>query len=256
MFAFARPVVAAHRGFSARYPENTMAAFEAAIQANAQMIELDVTLSRDQAVVVIHDNTVDRTTNGSGRVNRLTLAEIKQLDAGSWFSPQFFQEKIPNLEEILSDFKNRVLINIEIKSDGFASMDSPDILAKNVVALVQEKHMEDQVLISSFSPGMLERVLTLDSALAVAVLAKAPYDRVLLKRCRELKAFSFHPERSLLNASMVDQCRNDGICIFVWNVQSAKDVKTCFRFEADGVIVDDPLMAIKQYGLLAGVSKR
>ena len=240
MFAFTRPMIAAHRGFSAQYPENTMAAFKAAVHNKAQMIELDVTLSRDDAVVVIHDNTVDRTTNGTGRVNRLTLAEIKQLDAGSWFKPQFFQERIPTLEEVLQAFKNKALINIEIKADGFASIESPAVLAKKVVALVAEQQMKDQVLISSFSAGMLKRVLSIDASLAVAVLEEAPYGPRTLERCRELGAFALHPKFSLLNASMVDQCHDEGMFVFVWDVRSEKDVATCFQFNADGVIMDDP----------------
>ena len=115
MFGFKRPLIAAHRGFSAQYPENTMASFEAAVQAGAHMIELDVTLSRDEEVVVIHDDTVDRTSDGSGPVRAFTLRELKQLDAGRWFQPRFSGEKIPALKEVLAAFKDRIWINIEIK---------------------------------------------------------------------------------------------------------------------------------------------
>jgi glycerophosphoryl diester phosphodiesterase len=89
------PLFIAHRGCSARYPENTLAAFKGAIDAGAQMIELDVCLSKDRHLVVIHDKTVDRTTNGSGAVKMLTLAQLRQLDAGSWFDPRFNAERLP-----------------------------------------------------------------------------------------------------------------------------------------------------------------
>ena len=100
-----RPWVVAHRGYRGSYPENTLVAFEAAIRANTDMIELDVSLTRDRIPVVIHDNTLDRTTNGSGPVSEHTLAELKELDAGSWFSTKFSGEAIPTLEELLMSVK-------------------------------------------------------------------------------------------------------------------------------------------------------
>ena len=100
-----RPWVVAHRGYSAQYPENTVSAFEAAIDAGADMIELDVCLTKDRVPVVIHDKTLERTTDGNGLVSELTLSKLKKLDAGSWFSPEFKGLTIPTLEEILLQIK-------------------------------------------------------------------------------------------------------------------------------------------------------
>ena len=109
-----RPAIFAHRGSSAYAPENTLAAFDLAISQNADAIEFDAKLSADGHVVVIHDQTIDRTTNGSGFVNQLPLKSLKGFDAGSKFDPKFSGEKIPTLDEVLANIGKRIFINIEI----------------------------------------------------------------------------------------------------------------------------------------------
>lgn len=123
--------VAAHRGYSSIYPENTLLAFKEAMDYGANMIEFDLRLSNDNEIIIFHDKTVDRTTNGTGFLNDFTLSELKQLDAGSWFGPEFAGLKIPTLQELctlLIKYPN-VLLNVEIK---------PDIHAKKVVDLSVE----------------------------------------------------------------------------------------------------------------------
>lgn len=110
-------MVIAHRGFSGQAPENTLASFQKAVELGSDMIELDVRFSKDGQVVVIHDDTIDRTTNGRGKVADYTLKELKQFDAGSWFAPQFSGERIPTLKEVLELVKGKVLVNIEIKDE-------------------------------------------------------------------------------------------------------------------------------------------
>src|SRR6266545_5505015 len=109
-----RPVIFAHRGACAHAPENTMASFELALAHGADAIELDVKLSSDGYVVVHHDDTVDRTTDGTGRIKNLTLAELKKLDAGSFLSEKFKGEKIPTLEEVFEAVGKRTFINVEL----------------------------------------------------------------------------------------------------------------------------------------------
>ena len=133
------PWVIGHRGYPAKYPENTLAAFEAAIEAGAIMIELDVMLSRDRKVVVIHDATLDRTTNGKGNVADFTLAELKQLDAGSWLDAQFADQQIPELSEVLDLINSRAYVNIEIKSNAYETHHPLDAIEKQVVDLLRQK---------------------------------------------------------------------------------------------------------------------
>jgi len=131
--------IIAHRGASAQAPENTLAAFQLALDLQADGIELDVMLTGDQQVVVIHDEEVDRTTDGSGRVADMTLEEIRQLDAGQG-------EKVPTLSEVLDRFGGKLLINIELKN--YTSIFDP--LPVEVSKLIQSYDLVDDVLISSF----------------------------------------------------------------------------------------------------------
>src|SRR5512140_205883 len=113
-----RPLLVAHRGSSGTAPENTMAAFRKAIAAGVDMIELDVRMSKDYHLIVLHDSTVRRTTNGPGRVCGMSLQELKSLDAGSWFGPRFRGEQIPTLREVMELLPARVGLNSEVKTDG------------------------------------------------------------------------------------------------------------------------------------------
>ncbi len=133
------PWIIAHRGFKQKYPENTLVAFQAAMDAGVEMIELDVTLSRDRKLIVIHDATLDRTTNGHGSVHDYMLEELKQLDAGSWFHPEFAGLRLPELCEVLELVDGRVITNIETKFHAYESHHPPDAVEKQVVELVKKR---------------------------------------------------------------------------------------------------------------------
>ena len=142
-------MVVAHRGASAFAPENTLAAFCLAVEQGADAIELDAKLSADQQIVVIHDKSVERTTDGKGEVRRLTLGQIKSLDAGSFFSSRFAGEPIPTLAEVFEEVGKRVLINVELTN--YAS--PTDDLVDRTAALVKQFGLEERVLFSSFHPA-------------------------------------------------------------------------------------------------------
>ncbi len=129
---------AGHRGFPHAAPENTLASFKAAIRAGVDMIEFDVVLSRDGVPVVLHDRTLDRTTNGHGSPRRKKIAELKELDAGAWFSGRFRGERIPTLEEALECLKNRAAVNVEIKREA-VSWKSAGGIEEKVVKLQEKK---------------------------------------------------------------------------------------------------------------------
>src|SRR5512139_19181 len=148
-----QPVIFAHRGASAHAPENTIAAFELALAQQADAVELDVKLSADGQVVVIHDPTVDRTTNGKGRVRDLTLSQLKALDAGSSFSTQFAGEKIPTLEEVFETVGKRTFINVEL-----TNYNTPrDHLVETVCMIIKKHQMQKHVILSSFLPSNLSK---------------------------------------------------------------------------------------------------
>lgn len=137
-----QPLFVGHRGYPARFPENTLASFEGAMQAGCDMIELDVTLTRDRQMVVIRDDTLDRTTSGRGAVRAHTLAAITRLDAGSWFDSRFASERVPELWEVIQLTVGRCMVNLEIKTSAFEA-DYP------AVAYISN-HGADQELVERF----------------------------------------------------------------------------------------------------------
>ncbi len=175
-----------HRGYHAKYPENTLIAFQAAIEAGVTMIELDVMLSHDRKLVVIHDATLDRTTNGKGSVADLPLAELKQLDAGSWFDAQFADQQIPELSEVLDLVNGRAYVNIEIKSDAYESLHPPDAIEKQVVELLRQKNLLDTSMISSFDVNILEQIAFMKNAPAIAFISKKTANRNTVNMCTRL----------------------------------------------------------------------
>ncbi|MDZ7689984.1 MAG: glycerophosphodiester phosphodiesterase family protein [Balneolaceae bacterium] len=142
-------IIIAHRGASAYYPENTMAAFRGAVDMGAEMIELDILLSKDGVPVAFHDARLGSHTNGSGRLENYTLEQLKQLDAGAWFDAKFTGQRIPTLDEVLEFAKGKIALNIEIKTEAVTDELHGGVEEKSI-ALVQKYGMEDHVLFSSF----------------------------------------------------------------------------------------------------------
>lgn len=237
-----RPGIIAHRGYRAKYPENTLSAFRAALDAGVDMIELDVLLSKDRKMVVIHDPGLERTTNGKGAVGEFTLAELKNLDAGSWFDPQFAGEEIPTLEEVLDLVDRQVLVNIEIKRAAYEPDAPPDAIEKQVLDLVRRKGMTNSVLISSFEWQVLRRISALKEAPALALLSRYPDEDNHLEVCRELGAFSWHPSYLAVKKEHVKEMHEAGIMVFPYNAETRQDLQRMLDLGADGVITSDPLM--------------
>ncbi len=145
--------IVGHRGASARAPENTMAAFKQAHADGADAIELDVLTTKDGKFLVMHDDTVDRTTNGTGLVADLTLEEAQKLDAGSWFDPKFVGERPPELGEVLDWAKDKIHVVVEVKRETAAKSSGAEL-----VEIIRDKGVSDQVTVMSFNKGFVERV--------------------------------------------------------------------------------------------------
>jgi glycerophosphoryl diester phosphodiesterase len=239
--SFIPPWIIAHRGFKKKYPENTLIAFQAAMDAGVSMIELDVTLSRDRKLVVIHDATLERTTNGYGSVHDHTLAELKQLDAGSWFHADFADERLPELSEVLDLVNGRVITNIEIKSNAYEPHHPADAIEKQVVDLVKQKKALDAVLISSFKVEILRQVLEIAGRPALALISSDPADGQTIKLCQDLKAFSWHPDHRILTGSQVEKMHTAGFKIFPYTVDTLEDYLKISDMNVDGVITNDPV---------------
>jgi glycerophosphoryl diester phosphodiesterase len=234
-----RPLLIGHRGYPARFPENTPAAFEGAMQAGCDMIELDVTLTRDRKVVVIHDDTLNRTTNGRGAVSKHTLAEIKQLDAGSWFNPLFSAERVPELGEVMQLTADRCLLNIEIKTSAFEADYPEDAIERQVVKLVKTSQAMDRVIISSFDRRILERIAAMDAPPAIALISDHGADQSVLAMLLALKAFSWHPRFKALTRDQVDRLHAAGLQIFPWTINTRSEAEKVLALGVDGLICNE-----------------
>lgn len=223
----------AHRGASSEAPENTLAAFRAAEASGADGIELDVHLSRDGVPVVLHDDTVERTTDGRGEVRRLTVRQLKELDAGSWFGPAFAGEPIPTLEEVLAWAEDRLRLNVEIKSEE-AGRTVLDLVGAFPAA---------RLLISSFDHRLLARLRAADSALPLGFLCDSLFWRSAVRRAAAGAAESFHPRRNLLSRPLVAACRRAGLAVFPWTVDRPEEIRLCRRLGVDGIFTNAPRAA-------------
>jgi glycerophosphoryl diester phosphodiesterase len=240
---FTPPWVIAHRGYRKKYPENTLAAFQAAVAAGAPMVELDVMFSRDRKPVVIHDATLERTTNGHGAVSDYKLQELKQLDAGSWFDAQFADQRLPELSEVLDLVNGRAYVNIEIKAQAYEHNHPPDAIEKQVVALVKQKKLQDSVLISSFEIDILVQIASLENPPAIALISKTPASQRIVEICTRLKVFSWHPDHLIVTPRQVDMMQAAGLKVFPYNVDTFEDYVKMVDMKVDGVIASDPVSA-------------
>jgi glycerophosphoryl diester phosphodiesterase len=238
-----QPVIFAHRGASAHAPENTLAAFELALAQHADAIELDAKLSADGRVVVIHDPTVDRTTDGHGRVNDLSFTELRSLDAGSFFSEKYRGEKIPSLDEVFEVVGRRTFINVEL-----TNYYSPrDRLVETVCLLVKKFGLQKRVLFSSFFPSNLSK--------ARAYLPEVPRGLLAFNGWLGAWARSFgfdfgryqalHPHLNDVTSQQVQRVHRLQRRIHVWTVDAAEDMRRLFQWGVDGIFTDDPQLAVQ-----------
>jgi glycerophosphoryl diester phosphodiesterase len=230
----------AHRGASANAPENTLAAFRAAEKAGADGIELDIHLSRDGVPVVIHDDTLDRTTNGRGPVADKRWSEIRRLDAGKWFSANFAGEHPPSLEEVLTLVSDRLRLNLEIK----------DPRAGTAVLHLLAEFPRARVLVSSFDYGLLENLRREAPNLPLAFLIDSPFWRRAFSRAVACGAEALNPRHDRLSRTLLAACRERGLAVYPWTVDEPGLLLRMRRVEVDGVFTNDPELVAQEVGKL------
>lgn len=232
-----RPFLIGHRGSPAHAPENTLASFEMAATQGADAIEFDVKLSADGEVIILHDPTVDRTTNGKGRVNRLALPALQRLDAGSWFSKRFAGERIPTLESVCAALGQRLYLNIEL-----TNYTTPfDALVVKVANIVQEYHLQDRVLLSSFFPHNLSLAQRLLPETPCALLTWPGWKGrwVIPLALRSRRYWAIHPHLSQVTPTLVQQAHAVGKRVHVWTVNEADDIRRMADWGVDAIFTDD-----------------
>lgn len=221
------PKIIAHRGASAHAPENTMAAFQLALDMAADGIELDAMLSKDGEVVVIHDASLDRTTDGTGAVKDLTLAALQKLDAGGG-------ERIPSLKEVLAQFGGKFLINIELKN--YSSIF--DALPIKVADLVKTCNGSQSILISSFNPFNLPRFHQRLPDVPVGLLTDKNKAKNWLWRFFNYDAL--HPHYTDVDAALVSALHAKNQQVNVWTVDDPSEIRRLSSLGVDSIITNDP----------------
>ena len=241
--------VIAHRGASGSAPENTLAAFRRAVELGAGFIETDLQLSRDTRLVALHDPTLERTTNGIGKVSSATLAELQKLDAGAWFQGpaaepgSFSGERVPTIEEILAFGQEKDIgLFLEIKAPGASGADN---------TLVGALHAADAVgrtVVLSFDPGVLAKVRKLDPLIMVGYL----YEDSLadaVEKAVAAGARQILPRVDRITANLVEEAHRSDLKIVAWTVNARQKMKELMDLGVDGIITDYPQELVS---LLAG----
>jgi len=231
----ARPLLVAHRGASIVAPEHTIAAYEAALEAGADALELDVHLSADDQLVVIHDPQLERTTEGRGAVREYTVQQLKRLDAGRWFGRAFRGQRIQTLSEVLERFRDRAAFGVELKggSDFYPGIE------ERVLTLLQIYEVTDRTLVASFDHHALRKCRDLDPDVRTGALVAA----------RLLSPSTLAP-KGVLNAVClkadltterdVAACRAAGLDCYVWVVNDPLAARQFTEWGVAGIITDRP----------------
>lgn len=218
----------AHRGAKGYEPENTLKAFQKALDLNADGIELDVHLSADGHIIVIHDETIDRTTNGKGFVNTFSLSELKSFLIDG-------KHHISTLNEVFDLVDKKCLINIELKGLGTA-----DKVVQLIEEYISDKNWNyEDFIVSSFDWNLLQETSNLNSKIQIGVLTETDLEEALAF-AELIKARAIHPDYQLLNSENVKQMQQQGFLVLPWTVDDEEDIKKIKSYNVDGIISDFP----------------
>lgn len=230
-----RPLVIAHKGASGDAPENTLAAFQLAVEQDADVLELDVQMTADGYPIVFHDDTLDRTTNGKGLARSKTLAEIKGLDAGSWFSKRYASERVPTLEEVVAWAKGKIPLAIEIKNLPYRykgiEASVTGVLERQHAMLEHEVFSFDHPCVRRFKarePGLLTGVCYHGDAVDHAALAKGANATVL------------HPMLLDIRPDALREAHAAGLLVFPWTADTQEEIRALLALGVDGITTDYP----------------
>jgi glycerophosphoryl diester phosphodiesterase len=220
----------AHRGASGRFPENTLRAFRAAFEAGADICELDVRLSRDGVLVVIHDDSVDRTTNGRGAVDAMTVEELQRLDAGVRFGPEFSGEQVPKLDEVFDALGSRCGLNIELKAPG---------TEHHVCRMIAERELSATSLVSAFDWGALARIRHISNDIRVGLLGSR-WPARLLAAATEMRADAINPRADIVTEDLCIAAHKRSINVYAWTADDPALFRKLIAYGVDGIMTNYP----------------
>jgi glycerophosphoryl diester phosphodiesterase len=224
----------AHRGASGYAPENTFAAFRRAVTQGVSFIETDLHLTRDAHFVAIHDETVERTTNGNGSIHEMTLAEARRLDAGSWFASEYMGERIPTLEEILEfTKKNDVVFYLELKPSGFWGGEHA------LISALRDSGEIPRCVVISFDPAILAALRKIEPTLMTGLLYSGnienPFDKAVEIGVRQIAV-----RGDLVTPNFLQHARKRDLQVVCWTVNSPAHMRTLASAGVDGIMSDYP----------------
>jgi glycerophosphoryl diester phosphodiesterase len=227
--------IIAHRGASHHAPENTLPAIQKALNEKMEAIEIDVRLTKDHTLVLMHDGTLDRTTNGEGNVADTTWSNIRQLDAGAWFHSNFKDTHVPRLEDVLKLMKHSTKeLHIEIKRTN-----PYDPIEQEVISLIHKYQMGEQVLLTSFQPESLMRCKQMAPQIRRGLITIFTPSPALLQAIQDLDVYSIHPHVALLTKE-IHLFQANGFKIFPFVVTKKSELHMCLQYRTDGFYTNRP----------------
>jgi glycerophosphoryl diester phosphodiesterase len=228
------PKIFAHRGGRKSTPENTAAAFKNSMHLGVAGIELDIQRCATGEIVVIHDEDINRTTNGAGLVKDISLAELKRISAGSWFDQKFASENVPTLQEVLEIIDGNLILNIEVKNAPV----SYDGIDDDLLELLSHYQHPDTIIVSSFDHKLLLKI-SQKTDIAIALLAECVFFD-LQAYATTLGASFWHPPYDVVRPELVEEAHANGLLVNVWTVNDERKWRKLIDMGVDGIITDDP----------------
>jgi glycerophosphoryl diester phosphodiesterase len=235
------PWVIAHRGASAAAPENTMAAFRKAAAMGAECIETDLHLSRDGRLVVMHDATLARTTNGDGLVKNFTFAELRKLDAGSWFSEEFKGERIPVVEDLL-DFAGQTDLSLYLEIKGGAGYG----VERAVISALRDRKESKASVVLCFDGSVLDRIHQLDRLVMTGLLFEAGGED-MVKEAVRVGARQIGPRGDCVTPALIEDAHRRGLKVVAWTIDEPVQMRALAAAGVDGIMTNHPgrLVAVR-----------
>jgi glycerophosphoryl diester phosphodiesterase len=231
-----KTLVFGHRGASAYAPMNTLEAFQLAVELGADGVELDVHRSADGRLVIVHDFTVDGSTNGTGKVAEMTLAQLKELDAGSWKDAKFTGAKVPTLDEVFEAVGQELFINVEIKSMTVET----DGVEKLVAELIEQYNMADRVVVSSFNPLAIQRFKAYAPHVAIGYLTADDVPAEITAYAEGMTYEAYHPYEKSITPELVQEMDAKGVIVNTWTVNDPVRAVELAQMGVSVIITDKP----------------
>ncbi|SFD52128.1 glycerophosphoryl diester phosphodiesterase [Lentibacillus persicus] len=236
-----QPKIFAHRGASRHAPENTMDAFKLAYQQGADGIETDVHLTKDRVPVLMHDERVNRTTNGTGYIKDYTFSQLEKLDAGTWFSPHFAGCRILQLDELLEWIRDKPLyLNIELKNNKIDYSHLESIVCERL----SQYRLLHRTTLSMFNPLSIRRLQSLNQPDGLALLTSSRIKNPVWS-ANQAGANALHIKYARLSQKIVDACHRRDMAVRVYTVNKPKQIRRCFSTGCNGIFTDVPQVAVE-----------